>query len=190
MSSEALFAVLNNGTTLDYVYAALDPATGTRTTHVTRHTSHITHHTSHITRPPFPRITHTPSLHQRVTQLVRELGHTLRLRPRVTTHVRHIPTVYFCDILCMSFRLCVFVTLVRMYTLHDSQGLSPFRFNLIASRVTDGSVVHPPTPNFTTSFPYPIPLPQASNISLHGPNPNPTFDYIADLDSSLDSGSL
>ena len=78
-----------------------------------------------------------------------------------------------------------------MYTLHDSQGLSPFRFNLIASRVTDGTVVLAPTPNFTTGFArYMTLLPQVSNVSLHGPNPSPTFDYIADLDSSLDGGIL
>ena len=91
----------------------------------------------------------------------------------------------------MSFPLSVFVTLARMYTLHDSQALSPFRFNLIASRVTDGSVVLPPThPQFYNHFSVSNPPAQASNISLHGPNPSPTFDYIADLDSSLDSGSL
>ncbi len=49
-ASEAMFAVLNNITTNDLVYAAVDPATGTRSTHVTRHTSHVTRHTSHITR--------------------------------------------------------------------------------------------------------------------------------------------
>ena len=78
-----------------------------------------------------------------------------------------------------------------MYTLHDSQGLSPFRFNLIASRVTDGAVVHAPTPKFTAGFAHCMTLlPQVSNVSLHGPNPSPTFDYIADLDSSLDGGIL
>jgi hypothetical protein len=41
----------------------------------------------------------------------------------------------------VTFRPLFFCDILGMYTLHDSQGVSPFRFNLIASRVTDGAVV-------------------------------------------------
>ncbi len=40
--------------------------------------------------------------------------------------------------------------ILSMYTLHDSQGVSPFRFNLIASRVTDGAVVFATPSNIIT----------------------------------------